>query len=350
ALIATGLSALVTAMIAVVRGHLDWAQLTSRRAGGWAATGATAVVVVGGLLASTTAAGTGDGTVTQASTPSATAGLTTGPPPTTTSAIASTTATTTTSATGSDPLSAAIASASGGLALAALGHLPVKAAAARTGYARKAFGQAWADVDRNGCDTRSDVLRGDLSRVVIKAGTHGCAVASGTAIDPYTGKTLTYRYGSTTVSVDHVVSLADMWVSGARQWTAAKRLAFANDPLNLSVVATSVNKAKGDRNAAAWLPPRTSYRCRYVARQVAVKSKYGASVAPAERAAIGRILIGCNGQELPRTADVQAVPARATTYYATCSAARAAGATPLRSGRPGYRAGLDGDHDGVACE
>jgi Excalibur calcium-binding domain len=37
-------------------------------------------------------------------------------------------------------------------------------------------------------------------------------------------------------------------------------------------------------------------------------------------------------------------------YYANCSAARAAGAAPLYAGQPGYRAGLDRDGDGVACE
>ena len=37
-------------------------------------------------------------------------------------------------------------------------------------------------------------------------------------------------------------------------------------------------------------------------------------------------------------------------YYANCSAVRAAGTAPLHRGDPGYRAGLDGDGDGVACE
>ena len=37
-------------------------------------------------------------------------------------------------------------------------------------------------------------------------------------------------------------------------------------------------------------------------------------------------------------------------YYASCADARAAGAAPLRRGDPGYRAGLDRDDDGVACE
>ena len=38
------------------------------------------------------------------------------------------------------------------------------------------------------------------------------------------------------------------------------------------------------------------------------------------------------------------------SYYANCAAARAAGAAPLNRGDPGYRAGLDRDGDGVACE
>jgi hypothetical protein len=39
-----------------------------------------------------------------------------------------------------------------------------------------------------------------------------------------------------------------------------------------------------------------------------------------------------------------------SAYYRNCAAARAAGAAPLHIGEPGYRSGLDGDSDGVACE
>ena len=37
-------------------------------------------------------------------------------------------------------------------------------------------------------------------------------------------------------------------------------------------------------------------------------------------------------------------------YYPSCSAARAAGAAPIRVGQPGYRPELDTDRDGIACE
>lgn len=55
-----------------------------------------------------------------------------------------------------------------------------------------------------------------------------------------------------------------------------------------------------------------------------------------------------------RGAPSQRAPQRllgdAAAYYPNCASARAAGAAPLRRGEPGYRAGLDRDNDGVACE
>ncbi|WP_369830349.1 excalibur calcium-binding domain-containing protein [Mycobacterium sp. E2327] len=37
-------------------------------------------------------------------------------------------------------------------------------------------------------------------------------------------------------------------------------------------------------------------------------------------------------------------------YYPNCKAACAAGAAPIYIGQPGYRAPLDRDGDGIACE
>ena len=39
-----------------------------------------------------------------------------------------------------------------------------------------------------------------------------------------------------------------------------------------------------------------------------------------------------------------------SAYYRNCDAARAAGAAPIYRGQPGYREGMDGDSDGIACE
>lgn len=39
-----------------------------------------------------------------------------------------------------------------------------------------------------------------------------------------------------------------------------------------------------------------------------------------------------------------------SVYFANCSAARAAGAAPVRAGDPGYARRLDRDGDGIGCE
>jgi hypothetical protein len=182
-----------------------------------------------------------------------------------------------------------------------LDTLAVQGRGPKTGYTRDAFGPSWADVDRNGCDTRNDVLNRDLGAREWRPGTHGCVVVAGVLRDPYTGRRLVFaKADAAAVQIDHVVALSDAWQKGAVQWTANRRLAFANDPLNLLAVDGPTNNQKGDGDAATWLPPRTSYRCRYVARQVAVKAKWKLSVTPAEHDAIERVLARCPEQRVPR--------------------------------------------------
>jgi hypothetical protein len=264
-----------------------------------------------------------------------------------------------TAATGSVDDSPSSAAAPGGrTALAALATLPVKGRAPQTGYDRDQFGPAWADVDRNGCDTRNDVLTRDLTAEVYKPGTSNCVVLSGSLADPYTGTTISFRRGGgTSVDIDHVVALGDAWQTGAFAWDTAERTALANDPLNLLAVDYSANRQKGDGDAATWLPSNTGYRCAYVARQVAVKAAYGLWVTQAEHDAIDRVLAGCPDQPLPTsgsaapaaTPESAPVPAPGAPY-GSCAAARAAGAAPLHRGDAGYSSAIDGDGDGTACE
>jgi Protein of unknown function (DUF1524) len=104
-----------------------------------------------------------------------------------------------------------------------------------------------------------------------------CKVAEGKLNDPYTGKTISFVQGkktSSAVQIDHVVALAAAWRTGAKQWTGDLRLFYANDPLVLLAVDGPTNNAKGDEDAANWLPPNSSYRCKYVAKQISIKTKY----------------------------------------------------------------------------
>ncbi|MGN7149963.1 GmrSD restriction endonuclease domain-containing protein [Arthrobacter sp. SAFR-179] len=282
-------------------------------------------------------------------------------------------------------------------AIELLASLPIKGRAPKTGYDRAQFGQAWADVDRNGCDTRNDILKRDLTGITY-TNSVPCKVQTGTLADPYTGKTISFVRGSgtsTAVQIDHVVALSDAWQKGAQQLTSEQRTAFANDPLNLQATDGPTNQQKGDGDAATWLPPNKAFRCEYVARQISVKATYGLWVTQAEHDAMARILGDCSGQLAPTNQQAPApapavaepapapapvapapapvapapaapvapapvapapvapapiAPAPAAAYYANCTAARAAGAAPLYAGQAGYRPALDRDSDGIACE
>jgi len=188
-----------------------------------------------------------------------------------------------------------------GVAMAVLETLPVKGRAPKTGYSRDAFGQRWADVDRNGCDTRNDILKRDMTSIVYKAKTRNCVVLSGTLIDRYSGESINFVRGevsSMEVQIDHVVALSNSWQTGAFKLSIAQRTALANDPLNLFAVKGRLNSQKGDGDAATWLPPMKSFRCAYVAQQIAVKAKYSLWVVAPEKAAMLAILSQCPTQEV----------------------------------------------------
>jgi hypothetical protein len=192
------------------------------------------------------------------------------------------------------------ASPSGALAL--LETIAVQGRAPRTGYEREQFGQRWADTDRNGCDPRNDVLRRDLTGETFKPGTRDCLVLTGLLDDPYTGRAIPFtRQDASAVQIDHVVALSDAWQKGAQSWPPGKRLAFANDPLNLLAVDGPSNARKSDGDAATWLPPNKAFRCPMVARQIAVKAKYGLWVVPPERDAMARVLRQCPDEPAPAT-------------------------------------------------
>lgn len=187
------------------------------------------------------------------------------------------------------------ASANEPTALAVLNQLEVKGRAPKTGYSRAVFTH-WSDLNRDGCDSRNEILKRDLTQIVFKTGTRDCKVISGQLLDPLSGKTLIFSSSKSTVDIDHLVSLSNAWQTGAAYFDKKTRESLANDPLNLLAVNAKLNRQKGDGDAATWLPPLKSFRCKYVAIQVAVKAKYLLWVTSAEREAIIKVLDNCPGQ------------------------------------------------------
>lgn len=198
------------------------------------------------------------------------------------------------------PESASAVSVKKERATAIIETLAVKGRAAKTGYDRSSFSH-WRDPDRNGCDARNDILRRDLTNLVIKSDSNGCKVLGGVLADPYSGKNIDFVFGASLVDIDHVVALSNAWQTGAFQFTSEIRLQFANDPLNLLAVSASLNRQKGDGDAATWLPPTKSYRCQYVARQIAVKKKYGLWLTKPEKVAMSTLLAKCPKEEIPNS-------------------------------------------------
>ncbi|MGO1878982.1 MAG: GmrSD restriction endonuclease domain-containing protein [Brevibacterium yomogidense] len=293
-----------------------------------------------------------------------------------------------------------------GSALQMLYELEVKGRAPKTGYDRELFG--WRDdVDHNGCDTRNDVLRRDLEDITLKSG--GCVVLGGSLTSDYTGDTFDFIRGDgNNIDIDHVVALSNAWQTGAQQLSEDELLEFGNEPVNLLAVESSVNRSKGDGDAATWLPPRKGYRCEYVARQIQVKHDYDLWVTPPEFDAMEGLLLDCDEDEFGddewpdrHDGDVKPEPAPeyepepqyepkpdpkpesktsgggssgsssessssgssggsassgsgtsggGGVYFKNCDAARDAGAAPVHAGDPGYAGHLDRDGDGIGCE
>ena len=271
-----------------------------------------------------------------------------------------------------------------------------------TGYNRSSF-KHWIDADKNGCDTRKEVL---IEEAIVKPKIgKKCVLSGGTWLSSYDNKTI--KGSGSTLDVDHMVPLAEAWRSGAWQWTNAERELFANDLKDnrvLIAVTASSNRSKSDRDLANWLPKASKeVVCDYVFAWIAVKSRYYLSVDPKELAVIERIAFepSCNARNASNTykpliafekyhanyegptASATPTPTASSTptvtatptptqtatptltptptkvkpapiKYKNCTEAKAAGVTPiLRSTDPELYAlntALDGDKDGDACE
>ena len=397
------LTVLVTAIVALAKKTPTWLRFRSRRSAiTWTAVSAV-VFLLAGLMTSLVYPAAADAGRTSAAAIPAT--VVTAAPKTTTAAHPKVTAEPVdddTTATASKNRARTVAdprATEGKSALAVLATLEVKGRAAKTGYDRDQFGQRWLDADRNGCDTRNDILARDLTAETLAG---PCKVVTGVLADPYTATTINFVRGQDTsadVQIDHVVALSDAWQKGAQQLTADQRATFANDPLNLLAVDGPANAQKRDGDAATWLPSNKAYRCSYVARQVSVKATYGLWVTQAEHDAVKRVLDTCPNEPAvtstdaaqptqakpapakptpakpapakpapapaqpaqtpaqpapapaqPAPAQPAQVPAPVEVYYQNCDAVRAAGAAPIYANQPGYAPRLDRDKDGIGCD
>ena len=189
-------------------------------------------------------------------------------------------------------------------------------------YSRALF-KHWIDEDKDGCNTRAEVLIEEAT-VKPKVGKK-CALTGGSWLSPYDNKV---QKKASSLDIDHLVPLAEAWRSGAWKWTAAQRQAFANDLNNKEVlvaVTLSLNRSKGDKDVAGWLPPVN--QCTYTRDWIVVKLTYGLTVDSAEGAKLEQLISSCGITGVTLQASISGLPTLTATPTPTPSATISPSAT-----------------------
>jgi hypothetical protein len=206
------------------------------------------------------------------------------------------------------------------------------------GYDRKLF-KHWIDADKNGCDTRKEVL---IAEAIVKPKKGPkCVLSGGKWISAYDGKSYTK---DASLDIDHMVPLAEAWRSGAWAWTAKQRQDFANDLSDsraLIAVTASANRSKGDQDPKTWLPSKD--KCTYIESWVAIKVRYSLTFDTGELSVIQSYFTSCpitnissevlsgyetEGNQVAPTPSATAMPTASATPTPTVSATPTASATP----------------------
>ena len=158
-----------------------------------------------------------------------------------------------------------------------------------TGYNRSSF-KHWIDADKNGCNTRAEVL---IEEAITKPKVGSkCALTGGKWFSAYDGVEVT---SASKLDVDHMVPLAEAWRSGAWKWSAAQRQAYANDlddARALIAVTLSTNRSKGDKDPSLWLPAKE--QCTYTENWIAIKVKYSLTVDAKEATKLNSLVNACS--------------------------------------------------------
>ncbi|WP_223280743.1 HNH endonuclease family protein [Streptomyces antnestii] len=171
----------------------------------------------------------------------------------------------------------------------ALKALPVQAED-RTGYQRTSF-KHWTDADKDGCNTRAEVLKAEAFSTPEQG--PKCKLSGGEWYSAYDNQ---YLDAPGKLDVDHRVPLAEAWDSGAGEWTAKEREAYANDlgdDRSLIAVSAKTNRSKADQDPSTWMPPFAGDRCEYITDWIAVKVRWQLTIDPSEESALSENAATC---------------------------------------------------------
>ena len=86
---------------------------------------------------------------------------------------------------------------------------------------------------------------------------------------------------------------------GGDRWTPEKKLAFANDPLNIMLIDRREIRRKRDRGPSRYLP-RDEFQCEYVNLWDQISEKYNLQLSTTDRSTISRLNSDCSEANLPK--------------------------------------------------
>ncbi|MEU4828799.1 HNH endonuclease family protein [Actinomadura sp. NPDC023710] len=170
----------------------------------------------------------------------------------------------------------------------------------REGYKRDSF-RHWIDADRDGCDTRREVLLAEAVQAPEVGDRCRLTEGTGTWYSYYDDTQIT---GQRTLDIDHMVPLAESWDSGAYAWTAQRRQDYANDlgdDRALVAVTARSNRSKADQDPRQWLPPHAPARCRYIGEWTAIKLRWSLAADPAEKTTLTQLAAECPNEPIAIT-------------------------------------------------
>ena len=102
-----------------------------------------------------------------------------------------------------------------------------------------------------------------------------CRVVSGSWLGAYSGNVFT---DASKLDIDHLVPLKEAHESSGHSWDSERRRAYANDlsdPNTLIAVDRGLNRQKGAKDPAEWMPPNKAYQEEYARAWVSVKLRWG---------------------------------------------------------------------------
>ena len=152
------------------------------------------------------------------------------------------------------------------------------------------------DFDGDCQSTRQEILV-LTSRVDVRyTNPRNCVVRTGEWLDEYTGELFKV---AVKLEVDHIIPRMYAHTHGGDRWTLEKKLAFANDPLNIMLIDRREIRRKRDRGPSRYRP-RDEFQCEYINLWNQISEKYNLQLSTSDRSTISRLNSDCSEANLPK--------------------------------------------------